>query len=264
MAKTIPAYRSQSPGLEEQGATSRYLFTATSEGHDSYWADNTVGELFESVQLGEVNLSMPSLSGSTTASSGGFTATYDTGGSGSNAQDGYTLATGTSSNNKCVLKYARRYPVASTKKIVIHKSLIQQAAIATSKIIMGMINTTTDPFTTPPTDGCYFSITNGAITGVVRGASGTAASTSTLATMVNGTLIELTIQFYNTGVAATSWGIFWVKVSGSAPVATPFSSAQITQLIAMTADLYNISGVQTTAASSTSVILDAQKAQFDR
>ncbi len=84
------------------------------------------------------------------------------------------------------------------------------------------------PFGTNYTDVVGFSkpIASAAMVGTVRGNSGTAADTGTLATMVNATEIEIGFAFY---LHATEPKGYWV-VDG---VETAFSAAQLAQVVAI-------------------------------
>lgn len=86
------------------------------------------------------------------------------------------------------------------------------------------------PFGTNYTDVVGFSkpILSGAMVGTVRGNSGTAADTSTLATLADATEIEIGMAFYLTASASTAEGFF--EVNGTR---TGFSTAQIAQLNAI-------------------------------
>jgi hypothetical protein len=258
----LHTYKSSThPGHENKGPAARYAFIGASENQDFQLAFGDLAMQFESVQMGSINsgLLMPTLSGSTSASSGPWTATYASGGSAAPGADGYTLTTGTTSNNACLLANVRRFVGGTLNKWVVGKFKALQAAVATSNLLFGVINSQTNPFTTPPTNGVYFSATNGAVVGNVIGASGTLAQTGTLIQLTNGALAELDFKFMNTGSASTSWGEWWVN-----GVRTPFTSAQVTQLLAITGNLVFEAGVQTTASSAASFTVDACRVEYDR
>jgi hypothetical protein len=78
-----------------------------------------------------------------------------------------------------------------------------------------------------PADGIYFEsgVTVATLIGTVRTASGTSADTGTLATLTNGTMVQIGVQFACGATAAESWGHWWVDGT-----LTPFTAAQLTAL----------------------------------
>lgn len=258
MAKTLDNRVPTNPGLDGAGIASRYLQVGVSEAQDFGFPANIMARDFESVGLGNITSdSGPALAA--TGASGAFTVTLDGSCTTTNTSTGFLLTTPATSGAKVVVRSNRKYPVATTSKRVVGKWRLAIDTITTNTAFVGFTNTTTDPVGTAPTDGVFFKITNGAIVGTVRGASGTAVSTATLLTLTGGTMADLDIKFYNTGTAATSNLEFWVN--GTKTAGTP---AQVAQLVAMTADLYHLIHIQPTAAAVRLMTVDFAMANYDR
>lgn len=243
----------QRPGREQAGPSTRYLYIGGSEGRDYGFSANAFGEQFESIPLGMLGGqgSSPLLSGSTTASSGPWVATYDTGGTATWGVDGYTLTTATTSGNKFHIRHSRRWLSTTTQKVVTMKSQFQIDTVANSTLYIGFWNTQTDPSGTPPTNGVFFVITAGAIVARVRGASGTAADSGTLATMADATEVEVDIKWNLNG--STSWGEFWVNGTKTA-----MTAAQLTQLQAMTGNLFWQCALYTNTTGARNLIITSR------
>ena len=106
--------------------------------------------------------------------------------------------------------------------------------IANIGFALGLGNTQVQNFTTDFTNKVVFNkaIAAGAVTGVVRSASGTARATGTLGTLVNDTEVELAVTFKKGATAAASAGAWWYNGTKTA-----FTSDQLTALAALTGAL---------------------------
>jgi len=251
MSKDLQNHLGLYPGPEQTAGspTHRRMFVGPYDAQDHGFPSNGVAEAFESVDLGRITTS----SGGPAATANNYTFTVDGAGAVSNQNDGYQMLTGATSGNKILVRHNRRAPASGCLgKRSVAKYRLSVNTVASSTSICGFYdNGSTDPVGTPPANGVFFVITNGAIVGRVRGASGTAADTVTLATLTDGLVAELDLKFLNTGVAATSWGEFWVN-----GMLTPFSAAQITQLVALTGNIYHNLHIQATSASARSLTVD--------
>lgn len=248
MAKTLNRYINTKPGPEAVGKTTRYLKLGPGEAEDAGYPGSFVADRLETIDHGSIG----TLNGGPTATSGQFTCTFDNSGTGANGSDGYTLTTGTSSGNKNVVTHGRRVSASgAVGKEVTASYTLKYGTVTTQSSIIGIHATAADPIGTAPTNGVYFAVSNATLVGRVRGNSGTAADSATLATLVGGTNVKIGYRFYNSGVAATSWG-FWY-VNGTA---TAFTAAQITQLIAMTGDLFHQYHVQTATAGARTLVIE--------
>lgn len=124
---------------------------------------------------------------------------------------------------------------------------------------IGLGNTQTLPFTTDFTDKVVIqkAITSTAVVGSVRGNSGTAASSGTLATCTDGGVIDAGFWFRIGSSASTSSGAWYCN-----GVWTPFTSAQQAQLYAILTSpptmYFTIACTGTTGANYNMTVVAAQ------
>lgn len=256
MSKDLQNHLSQYPGPEQVAgaATHRRMFVGPYDNQDYGFPANTLADAFESVDLGRITTS----GGGPASSASNFTFQIDGAGAVANGSDGYTLTTGATSGNKVVVRHNRRAASGAANRLAVAKYKLSLGTVANATSLIGFYNLQMDPVGTAPTNGVFFSVVGGVLVGRVRGASGTAADVS-LGSLTDGAVTDLDIKFLNTGSAATSWGEFWVN-----GVRTGFSSAQLTQLAAVTGDLYHALHVQATSAAARTLVVDYCYPTVDR
>ncbi len=250
MSKDLQNHLAQYPGPEQTAGspTHRRMFVGPYDNQDNGFPASSVADAFESIDLGRITTS----GGGPATTANNYTFTVDGTGAVSNGNDGYAMTTGATSGNKILVRHNRRAPSSGVLgKRSVAKYRLSINTVASSTSISGFYDSSSvDPVGTPPGNGVYFAITNGAIVGRVR-SSGASADSGTLATLTDGTVAELDIKFLNTGSAATSWGEFWVN-----GVVTPFTSAQLTQMVGLTGNIYHNLHIQATSASARALTVD--------
>lgn len=225
-------YVGQAPGREKAGRAIDRLRVDPTEGFLGYLPANPLAKARSWVPLGSqfegdsyllADETQTLASGSIAMAAGGL------------------LITTAASSTAVVTKGTRTYTPAAGQywKAV---TRLQSTTAATCGVLFGFdLASSTTPFT-DDTDMVVIRCPNNsaALTGRVRGNSGTAADNTTWVTsetpgaalaavsLANTTDMELGVEFYLGSTLATCWGAFWVN-----GYRTPFTAAQLVQLFAI-------------------------------
>lgn len=265
MAKNHRNYLATKPGRDgAPGVTHRRAYVAEPNSQDFGYPANSVADAFESVDMGRITTSSGGPLATASGTAGAFTITIDSTGATTNGADGFVMTTAATSGNKVLLRHNRRFKTGGLGKLGMSRLQANVAAITASSIYSGCFNSSTDPIGTPPTNGVWITIVNGAVVGNVRGASGTLATVS-LGTIVAATVFELETKFgnqvpaENNPAVTANLGEWWFNGAR-----TPFTNAQLTQLAAMTGDLFQHTLVQTTTTVAQVLTVDQAYPTYDR
>lgn len=262
MTKDHRNFLTTHPGRESAGGvTHRRAFCAEPNSQDYGFPTNPISEAFSTVHCGYISTNGGGPLATATAAVGNFSVTILSTGATANGLDGFTMTTAATSADRVVLRHQRRFKAGGVGSLGMSRFLGQVAAITASSIYLGFFNLQVDPIGTPPTNGVWFTIVNGALVGNVRGASGTLATVA-LGSVVAATAFEIDVKFANavtSGGTTSSSGEWWFN-----GVRTPFSAAQMTQLAACTGDLYHHIVLQATTTVAQVLTVDQAWANYDR
>lgn len=141
---------------------------------------------------------------------------------------------------------------------------ISASAIATATGIFGLINTSTAPLTTAPTDGIWISLSGGtfSLNYAVGGVVATVVIPTSYYTLTNSTFVDIAIAINSQGVVLGGIGantVGFVPNQGTAANPGPmmFPQARITPTVPLTAVLLNPTvSVATSTATAETVQVD--------
>lgn len=165
--------------------------------------------------------------------SGAYTETKDNSGTVAEGSGGLVLTTGAGSNNdtSIVSKRTRLLQLGEWYNAVAEFYVDNATKLG---VMMGF-GTSTWSELVDPADGVYISksSSSGVVVGTVRENSNTAVNTGTIATMTNNAAYRFSVHFMvQSSTSATGW---WTvrNMSTGAVTKIPFTSSQITALLAM-------------------------------
>jgi hypothetical protein len=281
MPTRITDYVNTKPGLEQAGPANRFLHSGAEEQEDSFFSTTALAAFLEKECLGSIDTSDAgapgSLNGGTSASFGYWTATYTSTGTAAFSGGNYVLTTPATSGNYCQIQSG--CPILSTylgtinqgkpQGIVNYVTKINFPAnniTYASKYLFGFTNTAVDPLSgSVPTDGAWIEVSGaGIVSTKVRGASGTVAVNTTTIALVASNVVTFYVKFLRSGSNATSWGAFYVKVSGQPTIKIDFTPAQITQLNAQSASIYAVAEVATGSNNASTLPINTLYAECDQ
>jgi len=213
----------------------------------------------------------PLMSSGTSATSGPWTATYETGGAVGQGTAGTTLTTGTTSGNQITLQYNRQWTWAAGNSIkFVAYVYIPTAGATDCGLHAGLTNALTNTFTGSITDGIWFTKTNASTTVNLKtvGASGT-TNTTTAFTLTGNTWYALEF-FYDGNTATGKWSVYSMG-TGSLPSSTftavasaALTSTELANIAAMTATTLNFSvGARTGSANARTMTVSAAYGEID-
>lgn len=215
--------------------------------YNGWFSANTVGHqfnCFRAIQLGNGG-TVPIISGSTTGTSGYWTATYTTAGTvGLGTNYATVLTTANSSGNKITMTDQVVWPFALNKNIDFHARIqIPTGGGTDTGWIAGLVSSTTDLFTAANiTDGIWFSKTNAAtaVSYNTRAASGTTNTVQLIAAQTVNVMYDVFFHWNAHNVNGGPAG--WVGIQPTANYGTAtnltvaaFSSTDITNIKGQTA-----------------------------
>lgn len=143
---------------------------------------------------------------------------------------GLKLLLGTTSTNDTSVESIRSHVLAADK-VWTAIARISLEDVDTDGFFFGFCTDgTVEVISAEPADGIWFEsgVADATLIGTVVGESGTSADTGTLATLTDGTMVEVGVQFAVNTDVAKCWGNWWVDGT-----VTAFTAAQLTQLDAM-------------------------------